>query len=191
MNSLTFETVVSDHHKLIGMMLRSTFATGKPKKIFYRCYKSFDNGKFEEELEKHLSSVLDFESFYLAFKTTLDQFAPLKQKVVRSNNQLFMTKTFRKAIMKRSRLQNKFIKERNSKNWSSYKQQRNYCSNLLKESKTRHFNNLNVKDVTEIKRFLKTKPFFTDKTKNSNSIILTENYRTIREDEKICKIFNT
>ena len=136
MNSLTFETVVSDHHKLIGMMLRSTFATGKPKKIFYRCYKSFDNGKFEEELEKHLSSVLDFESFYLAFKTTLDQLAPLKQTVVRNNNQPFMTKTLRKTIMKRSKLKNKFNKERNARNCSSYKQRRNSCPNLLKEFKT-------------------------------------------------------
>ena len=31
----------------------------------------------------------------------------------------------------------------------------------------------------------------TDKTKSSNNIILTENYQTIREDEKICKVFNT
>ena len=51
-----------------------------------------------------------------------------------------MTKTFRKATMKRSNLKNKFNKERNAKNWSDYKQQRNYCSNLLKESKIRHFN---------------------------------------------------
>ena len=74
------------------------------KKIFYRCYKNFDNEKFEEELKKHLSSVLDFESFYLAFKTTLDRFARLKQKVVRNNNQPFMTKGLRKAIMRRSKL---------------------------------------------------------------------------------------
>ena len=51
-----------------------------------------------------------------------------------------MTKTFRKATMKRSNLKNKFNKERNAKKWSDYKQQRNYCSNLLKESKIRHFN---------------------------------------------------
>ena len=50
-----------------------------------------------------------------------------------------------------------------------YKQQQ-HCSNLLKESKTHHFNNLNVKDVTENQRFWKTvKPFFIDKTKNSNN----------------------
>ena len=34
MNTLTFETGVSDHHKLNGTMLRSTFAKGKPKKYF-------------------------------------------------------------------------------------------------------------------------------------------------------------
>ena len=92
-----------------------------------------------------------------------------------------MTKALRKA--KESKLKDKFNKERN---WSNYKQQRNDCSNLLKESKTRHFNNLNVKDLTENKRFQKTiKPFFTDETRNSNNIILTENYQTLREDEKI------
>ena len=42
MNTLIFEMGVSDHHKLIGTVLRSTFARGKPKKIIYRCYKNFD-----------------------------------------------------------------------------------------------------------------------------------------------------
>ena len=36
MKTLTSETGVSDHHKLIGAMLRSTFAKGKSKKMFYR-----------------------------------------------------------------------------------------------------------------------------------------------------------
>ena len=134
MNILTVETCVSDHHKFIGVMLSSTFAKGKPKKIFYHCYKNFDNGKFEEELKKHLSSVLDFELFHLAFKMALDRFSPLTQKVLRNNNQPFMSKTLRKAIMKRSKLKNEFNKERNAKNWSNYKQQRSYCSNLLKHA---------------------------------------------------------
>ena len=33
-------------------MLRSTLVKGKPKKIFDRCCKNFDNEKFEEELKK-------------------------------------------------------------------------------------------------------------------------------------------
>ena len=36
-----------------------------------------------------------------------------------------MTKTLRKAIIKRSKLKNKFNKERNAKNWFNYKQQQN------------------------------------------------------------------
>ena len=102
-------------------MLRSTFAKGKPKKIFYRCYRNFDNKKFEEELQKQLLSVSDFESFHFAFKVTLNKLAPLKQKLIRNNNQPFMTKTLRKAIMRRSKLRNKFNKERNIENWSEYK----------------------------------------------------------------------
>ena len=62
-------------------MPRSTFSKGKPKKIFYGCYKNFDNEKFEEELKKHLSSVQDIESFHLSFKTTLDRFARLNKKL--------------------------------------------------------------------------------------------------------------
>ena len=49
-----------------------------------------------------------------------------------------------------------------------------------------------MKDVTENKRFWKTiKSFFTEKTKTTNNIILTENYQTVREDKTICQIFNT
>ena len=65
-----------------------------------------------------------------------------------------MTKTLRKAIMKRF---NNFNQVRNAKNWSYYKEQRSHCSNLSKESKLCHFNN--IKDQTENNRFWKTKFF--------------------------------
>ena len=132
--------------------------------LFYRCHRNFDNKKFEEELEKQLLSVSDFESFHFAFKVILNQFAPLKQKLIRNNNQPFMTKTFRKTIMKKSKLTNKFNEKRDIENWSQYKHQRNLSSNLLNQSKKRHFNSLNVNDVTENKKFQKTiKPFFIKK----------------------------
>ena len=98
MKTLTFETGVSGHHKLIGTMLRSTFAKGTPQKMLYRCYKNFDKKRFEEELQKQLLSVSNFESFQFGFKVILNQFAPLKQKLIQNNNQPFMTKTLRKTI---------------------------------------------------------------------------------------------
>ena len=67
----------------------------------------------------------DFESFHFTFKVVLNQFAPLKPKLIRNNNQSFITKSLRKAIMKRSKLRNKFNDERNIGNWSEYMCQRN------------------------------------------------------------------
>ena len=98
MKTHTFETSVSDQHKLIGTILRSTFAKGKPNKMFYGCYRNFGNKKSEEKLQKQLPSVSDFESFQFAFKVILNQFAPLKQKLIRNNNQPFMTKPFIKLL---------------------------------------------------------------------------------------------
>ena len=72
MKTLTFEPGVFDHQKLIGTMLRSTFAKGKPKKMFYRCCRNFGNKDFEEELQKQLFSVKDFEPFQFAFKVILN-----------------------------------------------------------------------------------------------------------------------
>ena len=76
---------------------------------------NFDNEKFEKELKMHLSSTLDSELFHLAFKATLDQFAPSKQNA-RDDNQSLVIKIFRKAITKISNLKNKFNKDRDAKN---------------------------------------------------------------------------
>ena len=46
-----------------------------------------------------------------------------------------MTKELHKAIKKRSRLRNKFLKNKNEVNRNSYKVQRNYCKKLLKTTK--------------------------------------------------------
>ena len=55
-----------------------------------------------------------------------------------------------------------------------------------------HLSNLNMKDVTENKQFWETiKPFFPEKNKTANNIILAENNQTVREDKTICQIFNT
>ena len=98
MNTLTFKTGVSDHHKLFGTMLTSTFTKGKLKKIFYSCYKNFDNERLEEELKKHLFSVQDFEPFHLAFETTLDRFAPLNNKLCKTTINSSSQKPFVKLL---------------------------------------------------------------------------------------------
>ena len=120
-------------------MLRSTFAKGEPRKCFTVTIETLTIKSFEGELQKQLLSMSGFESFQFAFKVITNQFAPLKQKLIGNNNQPFMRKTLREAIMKRTKLRNKFNEERNIKNWSEFKRQRNLCSNLLKQSKTASF----------------------------------------------------
>ena len=50
MKSDTCETDLSGHHKMVYSFLRKTFAKGKPKTIYYRCFKNFD--PLIEELKK-------------------------------------------------------------------------------------------------------------------------------------------
>ena len=65
MKFATFETGLSDHHKLITTILRKTISKGNSKKMFYRDYKRFDQKKFETELKLKLNSQtkLSYSSF--------------------------------------------------------------------------------------------------------------------------------
>ena len=68
MNTVTFKVGVLDHHKLVGTMPRSTFTKAKPKKIFYGCYKNFDNETFEEKLKRNFylqSKILKRSTLHL------------------------------------------------------------------------------------------------------------------------------
>ena len=102
-----------------------------------------------------------------------------------------MSKTLGKAIMKRSKLRNTFNKKRSSENWKNYKRQRNICWNILKSTKKTFFETLNINETTDNRKFWKTvKPFFTDKCKTTNNIILTEKNETLNDNKKISNIFN-
>ena len=61
----------------------------------------------------------------------------------------FITKYPSKAIMKRSRLHNNFLKNRTGENKTLYTKQRNYCISLLKKSKKKYSENLNEKDIID------------------------------------------
>ena len=67
--------------------------------------------------------------------------------------------------MKRTELRNKFWKHKTDESRQAFVKQRNYCVSLLRKSKRNYYSNLNVKDITDNKKFWKTiKPLFSDKT---------------------------
>ena len=103
--------------------------------MFYRDYKRFEKKKFETELKLKLNSQknLSYSTFQAVFLEILNKIAPVKVKVLRFNNNVFMTKSLRKAIMLRSRLKNNFTKQRSDENWGNYKKPRNFCVKFLRQ----------------------------------------------------------
>ena len=52
----------------------------------------------------------------------------------------------------------------------------------FEEKKTDNFSNIDIKTITDNKRFyIAVKPLFTDKSKTFDSIILNENDKTIKD----------
>ena len=146
-------------------MLCSTFCEGPAKFIYDRSSSnSYNKEQFENVLKQRSVNSSNFEKILDTFLATLNEHAPLKKKKIRYNHQVFMSKSLRKAIMKRSKLRNTFNKNRFSENWQNYKRQRNICSNILKSAKKTFFENLNINEITDNRNFWKTvKPFFTDR----------------------------
>ena len=118
MKSIAVETSISDHHKMIMTIFRSTFAKGKPKTFYYCCYIKFDLEQFQMEHKEKLDEISNNSSdiFLEKFKTCLDKFAPLKEKKIRFNNSFSMTKSLRKAIMLISQLKRKFNNNKSEEN---------------------------------------------------------------------------
>ena len=153
-NSKTFEVGISDHHHLVLTLLRLQYIQGNPKTKFYRDYKSFNFGSFNNELNELLKSEneINCSLFENIFLQVLNAHAPVKKKIQGFNNP-FMTKQLCKAIMHRSRLKNVLNKNRTPKTWDNYKKQRNFCVNHFRKTKE-YFENIHVMGINDNKAIL-------------------------------------
>ena len=125
----TIETGLSDFHKMVVSVFKTSFKKQKPKIVTYRDYKHFDNENIKESLITYLSTAknISYDAFENLVLQTLDKMAPIKQKHIRGNQSPFMNKDIHKAIMTRTTLINRFLKEPTQMNRLAYKKQRNYC----------------------------------------------------------------
>ena len=94
-----------------------------------------------------------------------------------------MNRNLQKEVMNRSRLLNRYRKEKKTEgNRSAYKRQRNFCVKLLRKTKMEFYNNVDEKYITENILFWKTvKLSFTDKTLKDERITLVENNKVISD----------
>ena len=93
--------------------------------------------------------------------------------------------------MTRSRLRNKYLKNRNNINKLAFNKQRNLCTKLQRSKKKEYFANIDTLELTDNKSFWKTvKPLFSDKSSNSPKITLIEQNEIISEELETAKILN-
>ena len=191
----SIETGLSDFHCMILTVLKGGFLKRGPKHINYRDYRKFSIENFREDLHiklsKHIpADKINYDTFDSVVKNVLNEHAPIKRKSVRANDGPFVTKALRKAIMLRSKLRNRYNKVRTEENERAFKKQRNYCVKLLRKTKRNYYQNLDLKNLSDNRKFWKTvKPIFSGKVQTSSSVTLVENNQVISNDTAIAEIF--
>ena len=87
----------------------------------YCDYSSFEMEMFRADLDLNLKCRTGFKysDFQSTFTQVLDNHGPIKKKILRFNNNSFMTKTLRKAIMHRSKFKNIYNKKRANNKWAN------------------------------------------------------------------------
>ena len=165
-NTTTVSTGLSDFHKMIVTVLKTTFPKAKPKIISYRDYSKFVESDFRRDLRDNIRDIVvkDYDSFERTFLNALNTHAPCKKKTVRANQKSYVTKQLRKAIMNRSYLEHKFYRYQTADNCRAFKKQKKYCNRLYKRERRKYYSNLNLKDITDNKKFWNTtQPLFSNK----------------------------
>ena len=133
------ETGLSDFHRMIVTVMKTSFQRLLPKIMHYRDYSNYDNNMFCVSLFNELSKLkieaIDLNKFITAYIDTLNNHASSKKKYIRGNHLPFMNKELSKEIMRTTRLWNNFLRNRSDENKRKYSKQRNYCVSLLRKTK--------------------------------------------------------
>ena len=131
-NTMTISTGLSGFHNMIITILKSSFIEFKAREMYCRDYKNFSTNYFKEDLTLSLDRISkDFDSFEDTFMKTLNRHAPMKKRFFRANEVPYMTKALRKAIMQRSKLESKYLKNKSYQNTKIYKKQKKLLQQII------------------------------------------------------------
>ena len=192
-NTTTVATGLSDFHKMVVTVMKTTFPKAQPKIVYYRDYKDFDLYNFRTDLREELSKTAekDYFHFELTFLRVLEIHAPMKKKTLRANDKPYMTKVLRKAIMRRSELKRKYLKNKSDESHKAFKKQKNYTNRLAKKERSKYFANLDLNKYTDNIKFWNTvKRMFSGSGNGPKKIILVENGHVVANDQINAESFN-
>ena len=193
------ETGISDHNKLITSFFRLHFERIPPQKVEYRNYKKFDVTNFLRDLDQEMIQGEMYKynndmysTFSDVFISVLDRHATLKRKIIRGNQEPFITKQLSKAIMNRSKQRNRYIKWPSRENFLGYKKAKNKCNNLNKFAKKSYFDKVTSKGFVCNKAFWNTvKPFLTNRGFLTNeNMTIKHKDKIVTDNSKLAHLFN-
>ena len=131
-STCVIETGLSEFHLMTLTVTRKNFKKIKPRIISYMLYNNFSNEYYRKCLFNELkrgtfvNNDRGLKRFCDMSIKLLNKHAPIKKKHKRGNQMPFVTKDLVKAIMKRSKLRNNYLKNKTDANRMLYKKQRNY-----------------------------------------------------------------
>ena len=112
-NTIAIFNGLSGFHKMVITVINVSFKKHSPIGRHYKDYKYFDQTKFKNNLNEKLNEgISNYESFEFTFTEVQNKYVPLKKKLLTANHAPYITKTLRKAIMRRSQLETKYLKKR-------------------------------------------------------------------------------
>ena len=189
----------SDWHNMVGCVVREVYPIVVPQKITYRSYKNFEKGAFISDVENipgEVCNIFDnvndqFWAFNMMYNEILNEHAPLKSRIAKTAKIPYMHSNLMKAMYRRNKYRNDYLKSRNSQNWQIYKKQRNLVTSMRKRAIKAYFTKkCNI--GSSPKEFWNCiKPFFSDKnSKDNGCIILKENDKIINTNLEVANTFN-
>ena len=143
----------------------------------------------EGTINENFSLIGEYDFFGETFLLLLNKYVLFKTEILKAYHVPYMTKTLRKAIMKRTELETKYLMMKTDINLKTYKKQRNFCSKLYKTERRKYCNELNMNCITDNEEFSKTiKPFLGDKATDQTKIFFRMKQRLQKHSVTFLKV---
>ncbi len=190
---------LSDFHHFISGVLDIDLPRTMTRKIHYRSYKNFDPVAFGEDLRQapfHVGEVLDIDShmayFQDLFTSILDKHAPVKTKVIRTNQAPHMTNAWKSAIFKRNEAYNTYKQYKTDYNFEIYRRLRNKCTKMSRTALKDYFTeNCTTENGPSTDFWSAVKPYFSKKGKQNDTIQLQVDGQILSDPKEVAEAFNT
>ena len=197
--SHSFVAGLSDCHKPIVSILRTSLQKLPPKFVIYRNQKNFHESNFLRDLDSRLIQGElykkcddSYTKMSEIFSEVLNYHGLFKQKSVRGNHAPFMARELSKAIMANSKVKNSYVKWPSRENFVAYEKAKNKCNSLTRKAKRKLFKEATKIGVMSNRTFWNAvKPLLTNKGCMTNDCISTEKDGDIvRDEEVLVELFN-